>query len=99
MFLGLSGLGDSANIRRSQRQQDRIERQEAERILAENQQMLQREKEIMKGKEVNAQAAASPPGKVVSATVSPPASVGVAKTPSHALSTSRESIDSSSSDK
>ncbi|ODM94690.1 Death-inducer obliterator 1, partial [Orchesella cincta] len=38
---------DSANIRRSQRQQDRIERQEAERILAENQQMLQREKEIM----------------------------------------------------
>lgn len=38
---------DSANIRRSQRQQDRIERQEAERIREENQQMLQREKEQM----------------------------------------------------
>ncbi|CAG7821469.1 unnamed protein product [Allacma fusca] len=40
--------GEAAgNIRRSQRQQDRIERQEAERIMAENQQMMQREKELM----------------------------------------------------
>lgn len=36
----------NARARRSQRQQDRIERQQAEKILAENQQMLQREKEL-----------------------------------------------------
>lgn len=39
----------NATTRRiSQRQQDRTERLEAERIMAENQQMLQKEKEEMK---------------------------------------------------
>jgi len=43
---GISSSEASAQARRSQRQQDRIKLQEAGRILAENQEMLQREKEL-----------------------------------------------------
>ena len=60
---GSAGSASPDKARRSQRQQDRHERQEADRILAENQQMLQREKELLTG--------IKPPGSPALATTTP----------------------------
>jgi len=107
----LKFIGDSGNIRRSQRQQDRIERQEAERILAENQQMLQREKEIMKEKEVHAQAVTSSSSSPIASSPVPrlvpvvPPVAAVVQSPSPQvqmtppISSPRGSIDSVDSEK